>query len=289
MAIAFRDVATDTKAFNIGAATVTIPAAVQADDLLVIFLNTGNTDINTPSGWTLQSGYPKGPATGSPTVQRVYVFRRIAQVGDAGTTVSLTHTSGTYQRSCTTLLAYSGVDTTTPIHLEGSTTSASGNATITAPSITTTRDGCQIVRCFNGGDATMSSVPATQRSSLNNSGATCQGTSDTAQGSQGSTGTASATQGSAASWIGLTFAVAPTAAVLDLAMAGLASSSGSLALDVVGPVEIALAGLAASSGSFDMQVSHDIALSGPASSSGSFAMVVPPIALTAGLGTVTIG
>lgn len=87
---------------------VTIPAAVQAGDLLVVFLaaNTTATTYSTPAGWTQIES-----VAGDGTVGLAY--SRLAAAGDAGG--SMTVTSGGFAKDVMTIAAYRGAADASPI------------------------------------------------------------------------------------------------------------------------------------------------------------------------------
>lgn len=110
MAIAFRASTSTTP--TSGSATLTIPASVQAGDLLVLAggLNNGNDATKdwpaTLSGWTRKDGRDV-----SNLFAALYV--RVAQAGDAGATVTLS--TSALGKSGVVLAAWSGTDPSNPV------------------------------------------------------------------------------------------------------------------------------------------------------------------------------
>lgn len=136
MAIAFR--ASAEGHATTGSVSVTIPASVQAGDLLVVVagLNNGGNatyDWAVPDGWTKRDDR----SVGSNLYGAVYI--KTAVSGDAGSTFTLT--SNTTGKSCVIVAAYSGIDSSAPIDvmpagLSETTTTVSH----TTPAVTTTQD-----------------------------------------------------------------------------------------------------------------------------------------------------
>ncbi len=121
---------------NSNAATVVVPAAVQAGDQLVLFVTANSaTTASTPNGWTLL-----GTAqAGSPDV-RSWVFTRSAAANTAGT--SVVSALGVTAKSATVLLAYSNAGA-----IVGATSSVStGSSTdLTTPAVQVTGNGSVVV------------------------------------------------------------------------------------------------------------------------------------------------
>lgn len=111
--------------------TVTIPASVQAGDLLVLFFvaNTTGPTYTGPAGWTQLEA-----VAGDGTVGRAYA--RVAAAGDGGNAVTVV--SSGLAKDVTTVAAYRGADPGTPltesdIQLQTSDTAAHVTPTVTAP------------------------------------------------------------------------------------------------------------------------------------------------------------
>lgn len=140
MAIAFR--ASTEAHVTSGSLTVTIPATVQAGDvlLLVAGMNDAGVTANdwaTPSGWTSLGTHN----VGSNLFAGVWV--RVAQAGDPGATITLS-TSGT-GKACAVLAAYSGADPASPVNVSSvvaETTTTTNHAT---PAVTTTLADTRVV------------------------------------------------------------------------------------------------------------------------------------------------
>ncbi len=147
MAIALRGSTgklTDSSANSI--TTASSPAGLAVGDIMVAFVANyaaGAGDmIAVPSGWTL-IGREAGPINTNGSW-----FWKEADAADvaASNFTFTTISAGNNDNTSVTLVAYSGVDTTTPIHKSalnsGTETTVS---TVDIPGVTPTVDGCQIV------------------------------------------------------------------------------------------------------------------------------------------------
>lgn len=139
MAIAFR--ASTSTTTTTGSATLTIPASVQAGDLLVLAggLNNGNDttkDWTTPSGWTRKDGRDV-----SNLFAALYV--RVAQAGDAGATVTLS--TSALGKSGVVLAAWSGIDPSNPVEDWDVRQETVSTATHATPTVDTTGTDRQVI------------------------------------------------------------------------------------------------------------------------------------------------
>jgi hypothetical protein len=140
MTVAFR---TSTEAHAAtGDLVITIPATVQAGDLLVIAAglnNGGNPALNwgTPAGWVKRDDR----SVGSNLYAALYV--RTATSGDAGATVTLV--SATTGKSCAVIAAYSGADQSAPIDAVQGLSETTSTAAHATPTVSTTVDQDVIV------------------------------------------------------------------------------------------------------------------------------------------------
>lgn len=139
MAVQF--VAAGTVASGTGAITVPLPSGLQTDDLLFLLVETANENVTTPTGWTIAPSAHQGVGTAaSTTATEISLFYRwvdgtesSASVADPGD-----HVIGR-------MVAYRGVDTTTPFDTSAGSTKATASTTATFPSITTTVDNCLVL------------------------------------------------------------------------------------------------------------------------------------------------
>lgn len=134
---------------------VTIPATVQPGDVLVLVVaqtSNATTLFNAIAGWTKQGEQRAGGAA-----HTLGVFTRVAQVGDAGATV--TCTSVNTENLTVHIRAYAGVNQTTP--LDTSVVFAQQDpaaTTATAPALTSVTNNVMLVTAYT--------VPTTVGSTL---------------------------------------------------------------------------------------------------------------------------
>ena len=133
--MAYRSSASASGAPGGTSVVVNAPAGVASGDLLVAAISTGDT-VTPPSGWTQQAF--KNPGT----TQYFYVFARSAGASEPAT---YTFTLATSQSYAVTIAAWSGVDA---VNVEGddggfATSTSSG----VCPAVTTTTNGCWLIRC----------------------------------------------------------------------------------------------------------------------------------------------
>lgn len=126
--IAYRASASGT-ATTVGASKqVVIPATVQAGDLMILGYAGSQTQPDaTPAGWTLLQQGQGG------TVFATWWFR-VAQAGDAGTTVTITAASNA--KTALTLVAWSGVSTSSPIAASAIQAETASSTTHAGPAMT---------------------------------------------------------------------------------------------------------------------------------------------------------
>ncbi len=99
--VAFRGAASTNG--NVVQSTVTVPAAVQAGDLMLLIATANNTGttITGPAGWT-----PVDSASNATTDNQSHLWSRVATAGDARSAVTIG--SSSYSKIATQLVAYSG-------------------------------------------------------------------------------------------------------------------------------------------------------------------------------------
>ena len=130
MAISYVGIGT----YNSGSAGITVatPSGIAAGDLLVAAVETANQTITTSSsGWTTYTGTAGGTAGAAGGI-RCTVFYKITDGSDTGIVLN---DSGNHQLGV--MLAYRGVDSSSPINASASQYNAS-STTLTCPSVTTT-------------------------------------------------------------------------------------------------------------------------------------------------------
>ncbi len=187
--------------------TLTLPTGVQANDQILLAVNLpGNQSIKTtPSGYTKIGTYSSG--TGASNTQLV-LYRRTAQAGDSNVTVTF---SKTFAKAAT-LVVYRGVNPITPIDVSSSGTTVSGQS-VTAPSVTTTKSGDELVLALSAQSSTAGTWTAPSQMTTRVSqagGPTVAGAlADQALTSAGSTGSQTATFSTTASLTAALLALEP--------------------------------------------------------------------------------
>ena len=128
-----------TSSGAIGVTSAALPSGIEPSDQILVAVMELNTETaSTPAGYSAVGTY--GPS-GSGSV-RVQLFRKTAAGGESG--ISLSYAQGSIQGPTAVLaIAYRGVDAAQP--LDGSSGGASTTSTVTAPSITTSLAGDQLV------------------------------------------------------------------------------------------------------------------------------------------------
>ncbi|MET0997075.1 MAG: PKD domain-containing protein [Marmoricola sp.] len=185
---------------------VTIPAAVEAGDALLLFFaaNTTTPSYTGPTGWT-----QIGTTSGGGTAGRAY--SKVATAADAATGATVRVVSSGYAKSQISIAAYRGTDATTPVAASASAQDAGGTSH-TSP-VVTAPAGSRWLVTYWADESTNTSgwtIPAsqTERNTLSHSGSghmsgvVADSNSDVA----GSTGGLVATSNSASSR-GVSFSV----------------------------------------------------------------------------------
>lgn len=210
-----------------GAISVAPPSGIAEGNLLLLFVESANQAIATPSGWTELTNSPQGTGTaGAAGGVRLAVFRKFAGSSEGSVSVadSGDHTTGV-------MLAYSGVDDATPINVTAGSVQASAATAWTAPAVTTSvADTLIVIGVGNDRDLnSTTSISAFSNANLSNLTKRFDQTTNTSQGgglavidggkaTAGSTGTTS-----------ITNAASNTAAFLTIALVGLGDLTGTLA------------------------------------------------------------
>jgi hypothetical protein len=143
-----------------GALSVPPPASYQDNDVFLLFVESANEAIATPTGWTQVANSPQftGTAAAAGGV-RLAVFYKI--VSGAQSDVSVAD-SGNHTTAI--IAGFRGVDTATPIHITAGSVDAVATSAISTPSVTTTITDTMIVNAIgldkDGNDTdTITTVP----------------------------------------------------------------------------------------------------------------------------------
>jgi type II secretory pathway pseudopilin PulG len=216
--VTFQSVATASVPSNAIGVTVNKPSGTAAGDLLIAcFVSDGSwgTTLSAitfpppkPNDWKLIQGGAANPSGNTPCFG---VWYKIAGASEPAT---YTFACSSPQELYIAILRYTGHDPTTPINASAIANSG-GSTTPTAPNVTTTVDGCRILRAFGADDDdTPYTSPAGHVERYNGKSGTGSGTcggagADVTQTSAGATGTAAFTQNASEEWMAVTVAIAP--------------------------------------------------------------------------------
>lgn len=127
-----------------GALSVPVPVGYQDNDVFLLFVESANQAITTPTGWTQVANSPQytGAAAAAGGV-RLAVFYKVVSGSQSNVSVA---DSGNHT---TAIIAnFRGVDTSSPIHLTAGSVDASATASLSAPSLTTTIAETMIVNAI---------------------------------------------------------------------------------------------------------------------------------------------
>jgi hypothetical protein len=194
-------------AANLTAATLTIPApgGASAGDVEVMAIaSRGAPTITAPAGWTAVRTDTNG------TVMKQAVYRHVVGASEpAGYTWILSSA----QAAAGGIVAYGGVSTVSPVDTSGGQANGS-STTVTAPSVTTSKPGTQLVGFFGTGSATAFTAPSgmTERGDVASSAGTFKVTlegADVSRSAAGATGTRAAAAANAAANVGQLVALSP--------------------------------------------------------------------------------
>lgn len=172
MAIAFRASASLVATAGTTSFNVVLPATIQAGDLILVAMTTG--DLVT---YTFPGTWIKLDTQTETTHSKHEVWRKIAAAGDAGATLNITTSASC--KPCISVVAYSGVDQTTPVEASaGNIQTTAGTAHPTA-SITTLTAQAWLVTFINDRTSTSTkkttlwtpAIGVTERLDINNSAA----------------------------------------------------------------------------------------------------------------------
>ena len=120
--------------------TIPAPTGVQAGDVMVAGISVrGQPAITPPSGWALVRQDVNG------TTQKQAVYYKVATGSEPG---SYTWTFAASRAASGGILDYIGVNTSNPIDASGGQVNATASRSVTAPSITTSTPGDQLIGFF---------------------------------------------------------------------------------------------------------------------------------------------
>jgi hypothetical protein len=102
---------------------------------------------DVPAGWTLADTQQRVVSTSNTAV-----FYKFANYGSAGSLMTLTN-PGTAAKCSIVLSAFSGVDTTNPIHKINFKSVTTSSTSVTTPTVTTTAANCMLVESLSEKDS----------------------------------------------------------------------------------------------------------------------------------------
>jgi RHS repeat-associated protein len=211
--------ATSAASVPITSITVGKPAGVTTNDLLLGAITVrSNLAITPPAGWTLV----RSDASGTTITQAIY-----RKVAGASEPANYTWTfAGPVTGTVGAIVAYSGVNTTTPVDVSGGQANAS-SASVTAPSVTTTVANDMLVGFFGtANDATFTPPSGmTERSDIlaHTASDSSAESADVVKATAGATGTKVATASKSAVNIGQLVALKPSGTIAFRAATSAAS------------------------------------------------------------------
>jgi len=134
-------VAKSAFASGTGALTVGAVSGTVADDLVLLFVESANQAIATPTGYTEVTNSPQSTGTAAAAGGvRLAVFYKFLTATDTTTSVADTGDHTTAIKA-----AYRGADPTTPIHITAGAVQSSAGTSWTLPSVTTTLTNTTVV------------------------------------------------------------------------------------------------------------------------------------------------
>jgi hypothetical protein len=235
--VTFRSVSTASEGVNATAVDVGKPAGtVQGDLLIASFTADGNHALSPPdASWTLIEGGAGNPVDNTPSFG---VWYKLAGVSEPSV---YTFTSDAATQLYIAVVRYDGHDSISPINASAIANST-GSSTPTAPDVTTTVDGCRILRLFGADDDdapfTVPGGHSERYNGVSNTGASTCGSAgaDTDQTVAGATGTAAFSMNDVEEWRAVTIAITPaTAGNLDLSFAPAASGEATIVVRATDP------------------------------------------------------
>jgi hypothetical protein len=207
MAIAFR--AAGTGNINGTALVVTAPAGLADGDVMLAVIGGRGSSLTCtpPAGWTSVITQIRS------TVGKLFIFSKVAS-GESG---SYTFTLNVSSQHSGGILAFTGVNTTTPVNVSAGAQDGTSVTAHVAPDITTTVDGCMILRAAMEAVSGVNSsytwpAPATERFDVTGTDGTVRQVTSAAtepQTTAGATGTRTGTSAQATSYASVSVALAP--------------------------------------------------------------------------------
>ncbi|MGW2936054.1 hypothetical protein ACWDA7_30350 [Streptomyces sp. NPDC001156] len=129
MAIAFGSSSTNT-AENAGSVTVSVPSGTADGDLLLlaVSVDTNGVTLSGVSGWTVLDNF-----NDTTDGERLFTYYRVASSEPSSYTIT---SSQSPVEMAGAILRYTGVDTTTPVHLHPTKTTKTNGTSLASPALT---------------------------------------------------------------------------------------------------------------------------------------------------------
>ena len=211
MAVALQGTVATSNTRDVSSIDASLPGSIQSGELLILLLSCVNDrGVTTPTGWTSVASVADG-FSGC----RLICYRKAA-TGSEGASVTITLDGNA--AIATTAFRLSGHDATTPVNASGTNSATSGADTaMTCPSVTTSVDGCLVLRAAADSGSSSHTDPASHTAIAEVKSGTsfddvCCSSAYATQASAGGTGTAAFVASSGGLWTAMTVAIAPAAA-----------------------------------------------------------------------------
>jgi len=205
-----------------GATNATVSCRAVVNDFLVLFVETANQSVTTPSGWTQFANGSQGTGTaGDSAATKLSAYYKISDGTDTSVSASVTGGDHVYAL----VLGLWNQSVSSPIDVTGGSVEASSSTSVSFPSVTTSSPNCFILNCTSyATDAvnnTLSSISNTNLSDISyiGSGGTTIGNGGGVsvisgiKSTAGSTGNTTATLSSSSAQEKITIAIAPEIAL----------------------------------------------------------------------------
>jgi hypothetical protein len=208
MAVTLEGTAATSNVRGASSIDASLPSGITSGELLILIVSTANAStVSTPTGWTSVASVFDG--FGGTTL---HLFRKAA-TGSEGSTIAVSISST--QNIATSAFRLSGHYAASPVQASGTNSDTSGADTaMTCPSVTTTLDGCFLLRvaCDTGSSShthpagTTEIVESASGSSFDDPRHT---SAYATQATAGATGTAAFVASSGGLWTAMTVAILP--------------------------------------------------------------------------------
>ena len=146
---------------GVGPITLTVPAGVQGQDVMTVFVSMNDALAGVTAGWAQVDAESSFPAYIA--LRKVAAGSAGSASSDVGATVTVSPAGGA-NKTAAVMVVERGVDVndSPPVHgFQGYSGIASGTTTFAGPAVTTTVDGCEILSVFMDKDSIGTTLTAT--------------------------------------------------------------------------------------------------------------------------------